>query len=295
VPSTSASVVIPACNEADHIGGVLDSLVAVAAARPLRIVVVCNGCTDETEAIATSYKGVEVLVSEVASKHTALDLGDGAAGDAFPRFYADGDIRITPRAICTLLDALGVDEPRAAGPAMRYDLSGSPWIVRAFFRTMERLPFNEFWQATHLQGRGIYGTNRAGRSRFGGFPPLRSDDGFFDLLFDDAERVVVEDALVDVRCPTSLGELLRNQTRVVEGHRELVGWMQTHRPDRPTGYEGADGRGWQDLGLWRRSGFLRGLSRGVGLLDVFGYAAVEALTRANAATRRTIGREIRWR
>ena len=256
---------------------------------------VCNGCTDQTEEIARSFEGIQVLVTQVPAKHAALNAGDDAAGDVFPRLYVDGDVRIDPRSVCELVTALDTDAPKAAGPSARYDLTRSPWLVRAFVRTSERLPFNEFWHASHLQGRGLYGTSRAGRARFDRFPALRSDDGFIDLLFDDAERMVLTTALVELAAPTTVTELLRSQTRVVEGYRELLEWMPAHHPDRQLRFEGEAHRGWWDAGLWRRSAFVQGLRHGTGALDALGYVLVEALTRGSALLRRSVRSEIRWR
>lgn len=295
MPSPSASVVIPACNEEEHIAALLTSLQATSRECPLRIVVVCNGCTDATEAIARSFDGVEVLVSEEPAKHAALNAGDEAAKDVFPRFYVDADIRIDPRSMRELVVALDTETPRAVSPSARYDLTESPWLVRAFFRTSERLPFNELWHASHLQGRGLYGTNREGRARFDRFPAIRSDDGYFDLLFDDAERAVVGTAVVELACPASTGELLRNQTRVIEGYAELMTWMRSHHPDRPARFVGRGGRGWWDAGLWWRGAFARGLRRGTGGLDAVGYVVVEALARGNVLGHRMLGRELTWR
>jgi hypothetical protein len=295
VTTPSASVVIPAHDEAEHIGALLESLQSASARCTLRIVVVCNGCTDATETIARSFEGVEVLVSPVPAKHAALNAGDEAAGDVFPRIYVDGDVRIDPASVCELVAALATDAPRAAGPTTRYDLTQSPWLVRAFVRTTERLPFNEFWHATHLQGRGLYGTSRAGRARFDRFPAIRSDDGFVDLLFDDDERAVLSTASAALPCPATVGELVRNQTRVVEGYRELLAWMQAHRPDRPLRFEGDAKKGWVDAGLWWHSTFVQGLCRGTGVLDALGYAVIESLSRCNSLLRRSLGAEIRWR
>jgi glycosyltransferase involved in cell wall biosynthesis len=288
-------VIIPACDEEEHIGALLTSLQAASRSCPLRIVVVCNGCTDATEAIARSFDDVEVLVSEECSKHTALNAGDEAAKGIFPRFYVDGDVGIDPRSMRELIEALETDTARGVGPSAHYDLANSPWLVRAFFRTSERLPFNELWHATHLQGRGLYGTNRQGRARFDRFPAIRSDDGFFDLLFDDAERAVVSTAVVELACPASTGEFLRNQTRVIEGYKELMRWMRSHYPDRPTRFAGSVGKGWWDVGLWWRSGFVRGLRRGSGGLDAVGYVVVDVLARGNALRRQVLGRAPRWR
>jgi len=295
VPSPSASVVIPACNEEEHIGALLASLQAASSECPLAIVVVCNGCTDATEAIARSFDGVEVLVSAERAKHAALNAGDEAAKGVFPRFYVDGDVRIDPRSMRELVAALETDAPRGVGPSTTYDLSKSPWLVRAFFRTSERLPFNELWHASHLQGRGLYGVNQKGRARFDRFPAIRSDDGFFDLLFDDADRAVVKTAVAVLACPGSIGELLRNQTRVIEGYAELMQWMRSNHPDRPTRFVGSGGKGWWDPPLWWHSGFARGLRGGSGGLDAVGYAVVDVLARANALRRRVMGRELTWR
>jgi glycosyltransferase involved in cell wall biosynthesis len=295
VPSAAASVVIPVHNEAEHLGPLLESLQAASRTCPLRIVVVCNGCTDGSERIATAFDGVTVLVTDVAAKHAALNMGDEAADDVFPRLYVDGDIRIDPASVRALVAALDGTGPRAVGPTTRYDLTASPWLVRAFVRTQERLPFNEFWQVSHLPGRGAYGTNRAGRARFERFPAIGSDDGFFDLLFDDAERTIVAGSVVELPCPTSTGELLRNQSRVIDGYREFVQWATTHHPDRRLRFEGTDGKGWWDLGLWRRSGFAQGLRRGSGALDAVGYGIVESLARLNAVLRRSLGAKVTWR
>ena len=259
--SERASIVIPACNEEEHLGGLLDSLVAAAGAAPAldRRRVHALG-TDRTEDVARAFSGVEVLVSEVAAKHAALNAGDDRAGDAFPRFYADGDIRIDLESMVRLLAALDVEAPRAGGSRVHYDLSHSPWLAGAFVRTNERLPFHEHWHATRLQGRGIYGTNRAGRARFDRFPAIRSDDGFFDLFFDDDERVVVDDASVTVSCPTERRSAPRNQTRVAEGFQELGAWSRAlNHPGGASRFEGADGKGWRDADLWRHSAFVAGL------------------------------------
>jgi glycosyltransferase involved in cell wall biosynthesis len=295
VPSPSASVVIPVHNEERHIRQLLESLQTASRSRPLSIVVVCNGCTDASEQIARTFDGVTVLVSDVPAKYAALNAGDEAANDVFPRLYVDGDIRIDPSSVCELLGALDDPGPMAVGPETRYDLTKSPWIVRAFFRTSERLPFNEYWQASHLAGRGVYGTNRAGREKFGSFPAIGSDDGFFDLQFDDSERVVLPRSTVELPCPRSTGELLRRQSRIVDGYHEFVEWAGAHHPDRQLRLEGTDGRGWLDLGLWRRSAFARGLRRGSGVLDAVGYGVVETLARLNVFLRRTLGVEIPWR
>ncbi|MYT19449.1 glycosyltransferase, partial [Streptomyces sp. SID7760] len=79
------SIVIPAHNEGRVIGRLLDALLADAPASGPDIVVVCNGCTDDTAAVAGA-RGPRVRVVEIPtpSKHTALRVGDEHAR-GFPR------------------------------------------------------------------------------------------------------------------------------------------------------------------------------------------------------------------
>lgn len=77
------SIVIPAHNEGRVIGRLLDALLADAdgnngtPADGPDIVVVCNGCTDDTARVAGA-RGPRVRVVEIPtpSKHTALRVGD---------------------------------------------------------------------------------------------------------------------------------------------------------------------------------------------------------------------------
>ena len=69
------SVVVPAHNESGSIGRCLDSMTEGLAENDLQIVVVCNGCNDDTAEIARRFgPPVEVVEIPVASKIAALRL-----------------------------------------------------------------------------------------------------------------------------------------------------------------------------------------------------------------------------
>ncbi len=86
------SIVIPAHNEGRVIGRLLDELLADPHASGPDVVVVCNGCTDDTARVAAA-RGDRVRVVEipVPSKHAALRAGDEHAR-GFPRLYVDADV-----------------------------------------------------------------------------------------------------------------------------------------------------------------------------------------------------------
>ena len=73
------SVVIPAFNEAAVIGRTLRSVLTAIDREPGEVLVVCNGCHDETAKIAAGFGDrVRVFELEQGSKTAALNLGDEA-------------------------------------------------------------------------------------------------------------------------------------------------------------------------------------------------------------------------
>ena len=215
-----ASIVVPAHDEESQIGGLLDDLSRLGARGDISVVVVCNACTDGTATVARSREWAEVIEIADRGKTIALNVGDREAGDIFPRFYCDADIRLDDGTLERLIEALDVDEPRAVGPAVTFDYADANWVVRRFYDALAGAIIAN-WVDRHLVGRGLYGTNRAGRARFDEFPPVIADDLFFDAQFDREERVVVASANVSVPVPRTAADLLRREVRVAAGNYDL--------------------------------------------------------------------------
>jgi len=168
------SIVIPARNEAAVIARTLKGMVEGAAPDELDIIVVCNGCTDETAAIARGFgPPVRVIETIVGSKSHALNLGDESAR-GFPRVYADADVLIPIDAIRALADRLRPGGVLAVAPRPRLELSGCSWPVRAYFDIAARLPAAR----QGFGGSGVYALSEAGRRRFGTFPNVTADDAY---------------------------------------------------------------------------------------------------------------------
>ena len=212
-----ATVIVPAHNEARVIGRLLGQLVSGAGPGELDIIVVPNGCTDETAEVAASFgPPVRVLSIPVPSKREALRVGDDAARD-FPRMYVDADVELRAEDARALASALRAPGALAASPRREMGMSGSPWPVRWYYEVWTRLPEVR----AGLFGRGVVGVSSAGYQRLGGLPPLMSDDLAVSLLFAPHERTIVPDARVVVHAPRTLGDLLRRRTRVATGVTEL--------------------------------------------------------------------------
>jgi len=220
------SVIIPAHNEAAVIRRGLEHLLAGARPGELEVVVACNGCTDDTAAIARAFgPPVQVLEIATASKIVALNAADAVA-TAFPRVYLDADVQLSIDSVRALAAALEADPavPLVA-PRLRMDLTNTSWAVRAFYRVWMSLPYNQT-----MVGTGSYALSRAGRSRLGAFPDVIADDGFVRFQFKPEERSTVPEAEVWVAPPRTLAGLIRVKTRARLGGLQL----RRYFPNCPT-------------------------------------------------------------
>ncbi|MFD0821455.1 glycosyltransferase family 2 protein, partial [Micromonospora zhanjiangensis] len=111
----TASVVIPAHNEAALLGRCLARLLADATPGEFEVIVAANGCTDDTALVARTVPGVDVVEIPVASKAAALNAADEVAA-AFPRIYLDADVELTTAGARALAAALTDTRPTATGP-----------------------------------------------------------------------------------------------------------------------------------------------------------------------------------
>ncbi|MFC7590555.1 glycosyltransferase [Nonomuraea antimicrobica] len=210
------SVVIPAHNEAKVIGRLLDGLLREAAPGEFDVVVVANGCTDDTAGVAGSY-AVRVLTTPVPSKREALRMGDAAAR-GYPRLYVDADIELSTdsaRALTAVLAAPG--GPLAAAPERELALAGRPWPIRAYYAIWTRLPHVR----AGLFGRGVIAVNDAGNARIRALPPAMADDLAASLAFSAGERAVVTGARAVIQTPRTFADLLRRRVRAMTSVSEL--------------------------------------------------------------------------
>jgi len=188
------SVLIPAHNEADWLPACLDALCATdPVAGPVEVIVVANGCTDDTaelarrKAPAFEARGWALRVLELAqgSKLGALNAGEAAARGAV-LVYLDADVLVSPPLLAQLAGALAEDAPRYASGMPQVTTSGD-WVTRHYTR---------FWQTTGFMthgvpGFGVFAMNRTGRARWGDWPDIISDDTFARLNFRPEERIAV--------------------------------------------------------------------------------------------------------
>lgn len=218
------SVIVPASNEARHIGACLDALAAARwdAARPAEIVVVVNGSRDGTAATARAKAAalegaglpLRVIERAEASKIGALNAGDAAARGA-ARLYLDADVVVSADLPAQIVAALDTGAPRYASGTVR--ITGDGPVARVYARVWRNVPF----MRAGVPGCGLYAVNAAGRARWGRFPDIIADDLFARLSFRPDERVAVS---ASYRWPVAEGwrSLVRVRRRQDAGVAEIT-------------------------------------------------------------------------
>ncbi|MFJ4777196.1 glycosyltransferase [Streptomyces sp. NPDC088762] len=226
------SIVIPAHNEGRVIGRLLDALLAGAAAGgtgtggDVDIVVVCNGCTDDTARVAAA-RGPLVRVVEIPtpSKHAALRVGDEHAR-GFPRVYVDADVVVGAADVRALAGALSRSpDLLAAAPDREIPLTGCAWPVRAYYGVWQRLPAVR----EGLFGRGVIAVSEAGHARIAALPPLMADDLAASQAFGPGERRVVDTARVVVHPPRTWSDLVRRRIRAATSSAQFERFQESGR------------------------------------------------------------------
>lgn len=195
------SVIIPAHNEAALIGTCLASLLESHVECAVEIIVVANGCTDETVAIAQTYRAAAearnwrftVLDLAEGGKLGALNAGDQAthhADQGSARVYLDADVTISADLLGQLAQVLARDTPTYASGKLQISMPKSR-ISRAYRRIYRRVPFMRQEEHDGVPGAGLFAINCAGRARWEAWPDIISDDTYARLMFASHERVGV--------------------------------------------------------------------------------------------------------
>ncbi|MDE4096164.1 glycosyltransferase family 2 protein [Phaeobacter gallaeciensis] len=215
------SVLIPAHNEAAYIRPCLEALFA---ADPLpglaEVLVLANGCTDDTAEIARSVTlpqgwSRKVIDLPQGGKLAALNAGDARAKGAV-LVYLDADVTVTPPLLAQLAGVLTPERPLYASGSPRVAPARSS-LTRAYGRFWSRLPF----VTDGAPGFGLFAMTRTGRERWQDWPDIISDDTFARLSFAPAERIRVP-ARYDWPMVEGFANLVRVRRRQNLGVEEIA-------------------------------------------------------------------------
>ncbi|HSU67696.1 MAG TPA: glycosyltransferase [Tepidisphaeraceae bacterium] len=218
------SIIIPALDEGPTLPRCLQSVIRQEFDGVMRLIVVDNGSTDDTVAIARSWiprfeaLGHKMVVLQTGrpNKCAALNMGDGAAaGDC--RIYLDADTELSPNCVASVVAAL-CDGSGIGFCSPKMEVArGRSWVTRRYARVWTALP----WVCGDVIGGGFYAVGAAGRRRWGEFPDLLSEDSFAQAQFRRDERRVIPGARFIVRLPEGFSDLVKVRARWITGNRQL--------------------------------------------------------------------------
>ncbi|MGR4925909.1 glycosyltransferase family 2 protein [Bradyrhizobium sp. CAR08] len=212
------SIVVPAHNESSVIARTLSQWVSTPASDEIGVVVVCNGCTDDTANVARCFGStVHVIETDIAGKTDALNVGDQISA-AFPRIYADADIVITADAIRALAKRLEQGDVLAVAPTADINLAGCSLLVRKYYAIRLLLPSSR----EGIGGSGVYALSEAGRRRFGQFPDVIADDIYVRLHFKAEERETLTSVKAMVFPARTIPKLISVRSRAYAGIFEIA-------------------------------------------------------------------------
>jgi glycosyltransferase involved in cell wall biosynthesis len=211
------TILIPAHDEAQVIGRTLRHLQVGMRPGEFRIVVVANGCTDETAARAReAAPGAMVIETPRPGKAHALNLGRMAAPAGAILICLDADLEVTAEALRALIAPLHSGKALAACGRMDVLTDLSAPLVRAFYRG---------WRLNPYFGRGKFGGLFAlapdGAARVFPIPPVTADDEFVRRSFARDEIAFVPDCVFTARAPRTLASLFRVRQRSLRGARRV--------------------------------------------------------------------------
>jgi glycosyltransferase involved in cell wall biosynthesis len=211
------TILIPAHDESRVIGRTLRHLQVGMRPGEFRIVVVANGCTDDTAARAReAAPGAKVIETPRPGKAHALNLGRMAAPAGAILICLDADLEVTAEALRALIAPLQSGEALAACGRMDVLTDLSAPLVRAFYRG---------WRLNPYFGRGKFGglfaLTSEGVARVFPLPPVTADDEFVRRSFTAEETAFVPDCVFNARAPRTLGSLLRVRRRSLRGARAV--------------------------------------------------------------------------
>jgi len=240
------SVIIPAHNEERVIVRCLSHLIEGIDFDLVEIIVVCNGCVDQTATLVRQgFKQVKVVENSIASKAKALNVGDDLAS-GFPRIYIDADVLVSGADVLILAEEMLNQQLLAASPVLNVDLSNRSWSIRQFYKIWCGLPY----VVEGTIGSGIYALSEEGRRRFDRFPDIVADDGFIRSLFSPEERGVITGCFFVVFPPMNLTDLVRIKTRVKSGNYELKNTFPEMLREGRTRNKNVFFSMFRDLSLW---------------------------------------------
>ena len=211
-----ATILIPAHNEATVIARTLRPLCDLAEAGTIALIVIANGCNDDTAEVAfVTCPAAQILQTETAGKTNALNLGMERAHPGLPVVCLDADLELTAAAALALIVAIESGALAAVGQ-MRVDSSLASGVVQAYQRAWARNPY-------FAKGKfgGVFALAPAVTRALFPLPHVTGDDEFLRRSIDADHIAIVPECEFTAQSPRTLKSLFATRKRALRGARQV--------------------------------------------------------------------------
>ncbi len=208
------SVIIPAYNEEKVIARCLKGLDDQEAR--LDVIVVCNGCTDNTAQVATKASSSASIISiDMASKTNAINIG--LKHCRFKKILLlDADIFLTFENLMKLSVIAEKSDCLVASPLANVELARTSFMVKHYYLVALKLPYFQKYKIS-----AAILLNEIGIERLGMIPNVISDDNYISLQFKENEKAVIKTIQYTLTPPENFWSLIKILTRSELGNLEL--------------------------------------------------------------------------
>lgn len=218
MPSPKISIVVPVRDEALMLPKTVPALLAATKDMDARIVWVCNACQDNSAAVITRIAPhAEIIETEIAGKAHALQTGDEALRDIFPRIYMDADIWITKGSFQALIEPLFLDQADMTASRIICDTTHASAPARAVAEVWQDLP-----HARQNAFTGVIAVSSKGRARWGVFPQVLGDDIFMAGQIAPDRKRIVTSVISQTASPHDLRGWVQARRRWHLGEKEIA-------------------------------------------------------------------------
>ncbi len=211
-----ATILIPAFNEEALIARTLVRVSEGMEPGEFQVVVICNGCKDDTAAAAQrALTWAQVIETTTPGKTNALNVGHETAR-APVRIYMDADLDVDVQTLRALVAPIEAGQASATYGHMAVDVSNSSFAVRCFYRVWALSPYL-------AEGKfgGLFALSAAQAELLHPLPRVTADDEFIRRNVCARQAIAVESCSFKIHAPSSLGDLLKIRRRSLRGTREL--------------------------------------------------------------------------
>jgi len=232
------SIIIPAYNEETFITKTLVTLLGDDNLNNIELLVICNGCNDQTfsktqsfinaNALSLKYKKIDFLLLETAkaSKTNALNIGINNS-HALIKVLMDADIQICGKDVNLLINELKNKKLEAISPRVKFSFDKSSFLVRQYYRVASLSFYN-----VNTRLSNVIALSEAGINKITPLPNVVADDEYIRRQFSENERSVSQHCYLIFLCAKTLKDLIQVLTRVERGNVQLNRYYKVRHSEK---------------------------------------------------------------